>query len=357
MIIHLFQKEKFTLPFIYFVNSNFNKEEHLFFVFGYNSSCSNDELSKISNVITLDKTLKSRKILKQYLKQANKIIIHSLYIPNWIKAYLVMNKKVLKKSNWVIWGGDLYCYKEKRTKLKEKIEENLRKNIISNVGYVTSLVDNDYTLAKEWYGVKGRHFSGMYVNPIKLEYLDEIINKREESKFTNIQLGNSASPANNHFEAIDIISQYKEENIRVYVPLSYGDKEYALKVKDYGEKVLGEKFIALLDFMQPDEYSKFLGEIDIAIFNNNRQQALGNIFSLAYLEAKIFMRNDTTMWAQLVETENYEFEPIDVIKKITYDNFIFKDKVKLINNKRISKKRFEEKHLVNVWNNIFNNMI
>lgn len=50
--------------------------------------------------------------------------------------------------------------------------------------------------------------------------------------------------------------------------------------------------------MNPEEYCSFLSEMDVAVFNNNRQQGMANIALLANLGTKVFIRNDTSMWDQ-----------------------------------------------------------
>ena len=37
--------------------------------------------------------------------------------------------------------------------------------------------------------------------------------------------------------------------------------------------------------------------IEIAIFNNDRQQAMGNITALLGMKSKVFIRDDTSMWS------------------------------------------------------------
>ena len=43
---------------------------------------------------------------------------------------------------------------------------------------------------------------------------------------TRIWLGNSSTITNNHLEAIEFLRQYRDRNIEIYCPLSYGEKAY-----------------------------------------------------------------------------------------------------------------------------------
>lgn len=84
------------------------------------------------------------------------------------------------------------------------------------------------------------------------------------------------------------------DNINIYAPLSYGDKKYADSIKNIGIARFKNRFIALESFMQFDEYIAFLNNIDIAIFKQNRQQAMGNIFVLLALGKKVYLDSTAT---------------------------------------------------------------
>ena len=273
---------------------------------------------------------------------------------NDILKNLFLRTRILKKSVWVIWGGDLYTYREyKPKKMKEKVINIIRKFIYKNFAYIATLVEEDYKIAKETFFVKGKHLNAIYINPIEIKTLKRVCTNFKKSDVVNIQIGNSATVTNNHKEVIDIIAKFKDENIKVFVPLSYPKGEYADSIVKYGKNKLGDKFVPLLNFMSPEEYTQYLTNIDIAIFNNNRQQALGNIFALAYLKCKIYMRDDTSMWKQFNE-DGYKFDTIENLKNYNYEKFILKNSQNTINNMEISKNRFDENYISKVWENIFN---
>jgi hypothetical protein len=45
-----------------------------------------------------------------------------------------------------------------------------------------------------------------------------------------------------------------------------------------------------------EEYTAYLSDIDLAIFNHKRQQAMGNIIGLLSLGKKVFIRSDISPW-------------------------------------------------------------
>lgn len=352
MILHIFPDEKFTKPYIKFINNNFDINEHIFFILSSGNFINKNE--KIEKNVIINEGMKSLPFLVSKMNKCKKIIIHSMFNKR-IVFILFSQPWILKKCNWVIWGGDLYCYREATKSVKSKMFRKIRNLTIKRFGEVTTLVKEDYYLAKKHYNIKGKYNEGMYPNTINLEYLNSIKKNKKNKEITciNIQIGNSADKSNQHIEAINMLKKYKDENINIYVPLSYGDKEYAKKVKEYGEEIFGHKFKAILSYMSPQKYSEFLGSIDIGIFNNNRQQALGNIFILSYLGSKIYIRNDTTMWKELCECRGYKIKNLNFIEKEDFDEFIKYDKNEMKINEKLSQNRFDEDYMANVWKKVF----
>lgn len=86
---------------------------------------------------------------------------------------------------------------------------------------------------------------------------------------------------------------FKNDDICIYVPLSYGNKKHAQAAIQQGQQWFGDKFKPLTEFMPFDEYLLLLGTIDIAIFNHKRQQAMGNTITLLGLRKKVYVRSDT----------------------------------------------------------------
>ena len=60
-----------------------------------------------------------------------------------------------------------------------------------------------------------------------------------------ILLGNSATESNQHKEAFELLEKYKNKNIKIYVPLSYGPEKYADEIEQLGMHIFGEKFIPM----------------------------------------------------------------------------------------------------------------
>ncbi|MBK1813063.1 TDP-N-acetylfucosamine:lipid II N-acetylfucosaminyltransferase [Clostridium sp. YIM B02505] len=351
MYMHIMNNEKFTLPYIKFIKNNFDFKEHFFIIVGSQKYLKDNDF-KNENVKFIKGTICDWIKNAHLIKTCKLVIIHGFFQGIPLKVFLSLNLNVLKKVNWVIWGGDLKKRKSSY-KLVEYIDDYLKKFSTKRFGYISTLVENDYDIAKAAYMVRGEHKKAIYINPITLSFLDDIKNSHKNREdIINIQIGNSADASNNHIDAIDKLSKYENQNIKIYCPLSYGDVEYAKEVIEYGKSKFKEKFVAITNYMTPRQYGEFLGKIDIAIFNNDRQQALGNIFALAYLGAKIYMRDDTTMWKDLVHNEKYKFYAIKDIPSINFNSFSEVNNESIYNNKVLSKCRFDEDYIKKVWQNI-----
>jgi hypothetical protein len=285
-IVHIIILDKFIPPFIDFIDENFNANEHYFVILGKERY--KFGLTKEHDVVWIDSVFKLLS-LAVGLNKSRKIIIHGLW-SQIFNAILFSQPWLLKKSYWVMWGGDFYFPQRHGW---------LQKWVIKNMGFLITANEGDYILSKKLYNSKGKRVhSIMYPSNLYKDF-DAPTGKKRDS--INIQLGNSADPQNNHLEMIEKLKHYKTENIKIYTPLSYGDKLYAKRVAMEGKRVFGEKFIPMMDFLPLDEYQMFLNSIDIAIFAHDRQQAMGNIITLLGLGKKVYLKSSITTWQLLIE--------------------------------------------------------
>jgi hypothetical protein len=180
-----------------------------------------------------------------------------------------------------------------KNSLNYKIKEKIRGFVIKRIGFLLTYVKGDVDLARKHYDARGQYLETIgYLSNVIPSHTSCFENNKKNN--INILVGNSADPTNNHFEALDRLAKFKDENIQIYAPLSYGDKKYARKVIDYGNSIFGDRFIGLNEFIKYEEYIVFLKKIDIAIFNHQRQQAMGNTICLLAMGKKVYLREGTT---------------------------------------------------------------
>ena len=112
------------------------------------------------------------------------------------------------------------------------------------------------------------------------------------------------------FEAL---ARFKDRDIEIICPLSYGEQEYRESVISLGKQLFAEKFVPLEDFLPYEEYQRLLASIDIAVFNHNRQQGMGNIITHLGLGHKVYLRSDQSPWTLF---ENMGVEVHDIAEGI-----------------------------------------
>lgn len=346
-ILHLFPNEKFTADYVKRINQLFGADNHVFYIY-YNSTqvCNRDDI-KADNVIwgELFDDITRLKIL---FEGAERVILHSLLYENYKQlktvASLVISTK--KPAIWAIWGADLYNkYQEYHRSLNPKkiIKEYQRKRLIKKFyGVITS---NDYQELKKRYKTQAKHFTAMYT----YQFI-EMISRNPIDDLIHIMVGHSATDNCRHIEVFEKLSAYNDK-IRVYCPLSYpNNPEYIKIVSDRGKELFGDHFVPMTQFMKYPEYVQFLNQIDIGIFNNNRQQGNGNITNLLYLGKKIYMSKENTLLKTYRDLGAviYDYEEIDAPNLL--DSLAKEVSVK---NHNIIVERYSDENFYKCWKCVF----
>lgn len=335
--LHICPLDKFIPPFLNFIRDEFSIEENQFYMLG-----DAEKYSYQSDFHTFQhRGLRDYWLLLRLMYSADKIILHGLFNLN-ILIILACNPYLLKKCYWVIWGGDLYSFMFPKNSLNYKIKEKIRGFVIKRIGFLLTYVKGDVDLARKYYNAKGQYLE-------TIEYLSNVISSNtptsENNKKNNINIlvGNSADPTNNHFDTLDKLAKFKNENIQIYAPLSYGDKEYAKKVIHYGSSLFGDKFIGITEFIPYSDYMHFLKDIDIVMFNHQRQQAMGNTINLLAMGKKVYLREGTTQ---------KEFFNDLAVKTFDMDNVNISINFSGKKNTQILEKYFSRQNLAIQWKRI-----
>lgn len=351
MIVHIFTSEGlYPDSFLRFYEKHFPLEDRLF-VFRSKPSGKYIYSSKLkSHIVYIDNSSKFLSKLLLKLIAAEKIFIH--YFPVGPSLYLWYSLGfLLKKATWIIWGGDLYYFQNSEKTLKTHIYEFLRKGALKNIRRIACFIKGDFELAKKIYSPDAKYTYVCYLIPTDFDYLETLEFKSEGSANSHkVLVGNSASKSNNHYEIIEKLSSYKD--IEIVCPLSYGNVNgYAENLIDYSKSIYGERFIPVVEMMEPKEYSNLLNDIDVAVMNHSRQQGLGNVLSLLYLGKKVYLRKDTTPFSYFESIGVRIFDTLEIEKEDPQSLFEFPDEDRK-RNREIIKKEFSEENYIRLWTNV-----
>lgn len=297
--VHIMFNDKFNKPFVDLLNKYLNSSEHMVLckrVF-YNDAVQPFPVG--DNVYEFIKL----KGLDLGNTNVEKIIFHSLFFSDVID-YLYEHKEVLAKSYWRIWGGDLY------NATRDKKNDYVRRNFKGYIG----IIDREYALNK--YNMQDNFYKMFYRFPLSKTMLDNT--KREKYKPLTIQINHSCNKTT--LEMLDILSKFKDENIRIRTIVSYGKyMEYKEPIIKKGRAIFGDKFEYLEDYISPKEYAQYLAQNDILILNQRQQQGFGNTLAALYLGQKVYIRKD-----------------------ISINKYLNKDSIKIFNSEEIENLDFKE---------------
>lgn len=253
------------------------------------------------------------------LEECDALVIHFL---TPLGAKMIRAAPKFVKIVWSGWGGDYYHLlpngvsdlldSETRKILANSNLDSARKNpikfarlllrplrkfyirhlqlnpAIRRVNFFSAPLPGDYFLLKN---SLNNNFSAVYTQLNYGSVQDTFAVGGEEFQGNNILVGNSAAPTNNHVEVFNLLKNNDLSGREVIVPLSYGNVAYREVILRLGKKILGSKFQPIVDFLPLVEYNKLISTCSCAVMNNYRQQALGNIGSVLYKGAKLFLNN------------------------------------------------------------------
>lgn len=351
MDIHIFTSESpYSFAFLDFLEKNFDTASTII-VFrkkrtGFFRYSTNLERKIIYTRNNFSFALKIIPVLSKYLK----IIFHQLpHGPSLIIWSFLPG--ILSKSTWIIWGGDLYFYKNSRESIKNVFYEKLRKRIISKIPRFVTLIPGEFDLASKQYNKAAIHLPAIYPPPLDFTGYKGSTRPGEKAADTVILAGNSGNPSNNHHEILSKLLSVRDMKIKIICPLSYsGNHAYIDSVVTAGDRIFGNKFVPLRDFIPPGNYLDLLWNVDIAVMNHDRQQGMGNILPLLYFGKKVFIRSDTTTYRYLSDIGCRLYDILTVESFGNQELSVNHDELKI--NHQITGELISEKNCKIMWDSI-----
>ncbi|MBQ0067122.1 MAG: TDP-N-acetylfucosamine:lipid II N-acetylfucosaminyltransferase [Phascolarctobacterium sp.] len=353
IVLHFICRDKFTSGYIDFMELAFPTYEHYFVTAKSDVPL---ECVDSAKVIYFNRSRKELYCgdLKKLLDLADKIIISGIWGMGRLFAFVSRNVKA--KIYLHFWGGDFYCFRNKISifDCRSYIDKYFQLKLIKECNSLIFLIVGEQKVFEDIVGIKKRSFiAPMMGNPFKQPKVFELANEAKDSKTFNILVGNSATETNHHIEIFQKLAQKNFSNVRIICPLSYGnDDNYRQKVLEYGYRVFGKSFQPILNFMKYDEYMKLLSTCDIGIFNCDRQQALGNIYSMLKMGKTIYLRQGTSMW-NYFKQYGISVRDVDEIDNLSKNELVNGDIVCYKKNVESIKKLTSVEYGVQCWDKVF----
>ena len=339
-----------SLNFIRFVEDNFPTEEHTFLFWGeYNSKYEN--IGTKCEVIHTNISRDAEKLFSQ----AHTILLHGLVLYTKQCIMCLLKPWIMKKIVWIAWGGDLYGYK--KAKSFSGIIKNATKVLfIKRLRGFVSIFDPDADFFRKNYVSRARiaktgYPGGFYMESYKKTY--QYISTEEKyrnGETINIAVGHQADPILNHIRVLKQLLAYKEENIQIYIPLSYGDMHNAENVEKFARENFGDKATVIKEIMPVNEYDQLLSKMDIAIFDTDRQIALGNINKYIHMKKKLYLSAGKVMH-QYYSGKGVVVHDCEDIGKVSFSDFVqdFEPDAGVT----YIKKRLDREAKINEWTQVF----
>lgn len=290
-------------------------------------------------------------------KRVNAVLLHSLYsLPLEISSTIPPEICVI----WSSWGYDIYSMmgcsrlininlfrpltrdflKEPFACERNEVPDEAYKKAILRIDYISTVLPEEYDLIPlvPYFHAKYLHYT--YITPKEVETYQ---NACVPQKFgSNILIGNSGAPTNNHLDIFQKLSELCVGEKKIYCPLSYAGYplEYKEEVLKQGKRFFGDRFVPLLEFLDKETYFSMMSSCGYVFFGHIRQQALGNIREMLIKGCKVFLDKESPMFKHFKECGVKVFSmQDDVIQEQLETNL---DQKAIQNNIEIAKHKITE---------------
>lgn len=334
MILHIIDSDKFTKPLAKMMIEDVRFHDHFFI-----SLPVLEQLN--SNSIVYLKSPLSKHLWYNFFKlfflcfKAKKIVLHGALLMHFFFVFPFF----LRKTLWVIYGYEINIIKNPKNTI-DKITKHVLKKVNGHILHIceeSNEVNNILNSKAKFY------YSPTYLsNTVELNlFTNKDISTIEK---INVLVGNSTDPTNEHISIFEMIENNLSHINKIYCPLSYGDHEvYKNKIIEEAYRKFGDQFVPITNFMSLEEYKEFLNSIDVAIFNHNRQQAMGITLTLMSLGKIVYMRSRTTSYESLIRRGFRVFDN----KLIKHDGV--KKNRQIAENKKLLEENYSKLNLINFY--------
>jgi dTDP-N-acetylfucosamine:lipid II N-acetylfucosaminyltransferase len=308
MMYHVFpgNNEHLVIPMVRFLRDCTDSPGHARFLVFRADSANREKYesgaTEADGIVFVDDT-RGLDLLVRTLGDRDYLVFHSL-LHGALWNFLFHRPWLWRRVVWLPWGGDFHydAFLHPRG-LRQRWRHCKVALMARRFRAICTLVPRDYDLIAGSLGCAGNYFRVTCSDHSLAHYQipSQWFEVASAQRPLRIQVGNSAARTNEHLAILDVLASYRQENLEVWCPLSYGDSDIAYRdrVRQRGHELFGDRFKPLLELMPLDRYMAFLDQVDILVFNHRRQQGLFNVSYMLFHGKKVFLRSDTTTYAML----------------------------------------------------------
>lgn len=301
------------------------------------------------------------------LKKFDLVIFHSM---NYWNSLIASKLKKIQFLN-IIWGGEIYTNSQIKTEYSLINHDHLKKTgflkklyDFFQYGYISTYDDRCKIIKKSIFNSKYiscNHLEFQYLKKIKVinkhsDYINltyypiEFLKIHFPDKTTNknlLMIGKSANIAENNISILNMIGQNEEilslNKVDIYMNLSYGNKYEIRRIKKKLSSFKNISYKTQKQFLELVDYYKVLNSVRFFVFNSTRQQGVGNILSLLYLGAKIYLNKNNLLYEYYKKLGFNVFTVEEFNKALKNKILIGLDKEEINNNKKLIEDNFSLK--------------
>lgn len=173
----------------------------------------------------------------------------------------------------------------------DKVKKLKKKELLSRINLLCLPYYEELKSQERILKMKFKLFEFCYYPLEKILNVDSPVNMNKDT----ILIGHSGNSNGNHLDILNKVYEVIPKDLKIKIPFSYGKEIYIERTTEIIEKTYPNVLI-LRNFMKIEDYNGILNSTKIAIFNNRRQQGMGNIISLLYFGAKVFLSKYNSLY-------------------------------------------------------------
>lgn len=308
-------------------------------------SCNSDKVRSVENAECVGSFVHVSKKITEALAECDRIVLVGLFDPA-LCLYLCAHNKLLKKTAVALHGGEFYGLRGKPS-LSRRLLHVVRKKVISQIDMCGTFTPGDYDMAKRYFVLPTKHC--LVELPWHFEVSEEDAEMPKPSNPLTIMVGHNAFEQDHTLETLQMLARYRDENIRIVAPLSYGEERYRTKVVETGKRLFGDKFAPVLSWIEPKEYQRMLKSASVYVMGVDRQAGTFNVNLMLRLGCKVFLRTDTTLGSLFSGHCGCLIHDISEVGALSFGEFVYFSEEERMANHRAMKESLSPETCIASW--------